>query len=299
MAGKTKGLGRGLEALFGEETSRTLEQETKTERTEDPSFRALPLHLVEPNPDQPRRSFDVEALTELTRSVREHGILTPIAVREKGGRYQILAGERRWRAARAAELTEIPALILQARDVEALEIGLIENLQREDLNPVEEAQGYQALMERFGMTQEMVAGRVGKSRPAIANALRLLQLPETIQNMLVSRELSSGHARALLSLASADERQGLAQRIRDEGLSVRQAEKLAKTLAKEASPSKAVEKTGLPEVDYYAELAVQVESMLGRKVRIVPGQKKGEVTLEFYGIDDLERLCQALMEVRL
>ena len=213
-----KGLGKGLGALLGDFSEPAAEES---------AYRMLPLHRVEPNPEQPRQDFDEEELTALSESIRQHGILQPLTVRETGaGYYQIIAGERRWRAARMAELTEVPAIVVEADDKKAMELALIENLQRQDLNSVEEALGYRSLMEEFGLTQEEAASRVGKSRPAVAKSLRLLSLDEKVLEMLRAGTISAGHAKAILMLKSGKKQQEAAQKIANLGLSVRQAELL-------------------------------------------------------------------------
>lgn len=281
------GLGKGFGALLGENLF--------AESEADGGVSTLPMTLIEPNREQPRKTFEPEAMQELTRSIAMHGVVTPITVRKTDGEYyQIIAGERRWRAARSAGLTEIPALVIEADDKTVMELALIENLQRQDLNPVEEAQGYQSLMEEYGLTQEQVAERVGKSRPAVANALRLLALPESAQEMVASGTLSAGHARAVLaikdeSLRTPEVLEKMA------GMSVRQAEKFAKNLTHTAEEQNQTPPADAPfEVDYMAELAHRLESALGRRVRIEQGKTAGTVALEFYGDDDLERLAAAL-----
>ena len=254
----------------------------------------LPMTLVEPNREQPRKRFSPETMQELTRSIEMHGVVTPITVRKtENGYYQIIAGERRWRAARSAGLTEIPALVIEADDKTVMELALIENLQREDLNPIEEAQGYHSLMEEYGLTQEQVAERVGRSRPAVANALRLLSLPDEAQGLLADGTLSAGHARAVLAIK--DE----ALRTHDvlekmAGMSVRQAEKYAKSLQKEPETQLETHQPAEFQPDYTAALAERLEHTLGRRVRIEQGKSSGTVSLAFYGDDDLERLVAAL-----
>ena len=220
-----KGLGRGLGALLGDFSE---------EPEEKNGLKTLPLHKIEPNPNQPRRDFDDEELEALAESIRQHGIIQPLTVREMpNGYYQIIAGERRWRASRLAELDEVPVVIMEADDRKAMELALIENLQRQDLNPVEEAQGYDALINRYGMTQEEAAERVGKSRPAVANALRLLSLSQPVLEKLKSGELTAGHARAILQLKTEKKQLEAAQKITALGLSVRQAELLCKNMGQE------------------------------------------------------------------
>ena len=281
-----KGLGKGLGALMGDFS-------VETPSAKSP-YQMLPIHKVEPNPNQPRRDFDPEELQSLADSVATHGVVQPLTVRElSNGYYQIIAGERRWRAARIAELQEIPAVIIEADDKKVMELALIENLQRQDLNPVEEALGYQTLMEEFGLTQEDAAKQVGKSRPAVANALRLLNLTDKVLDMVRTGALSAGHARAVLSLKTEKMQEQAAQKIAALGLSVRQAELLCKNMAKEPVP---VKEPTLA-VDYVAECEKSLSKHLGRGVKIINGKRKGRFELEFYGQDDLQLLLEALMKL--
>ena len=281
-----KGLGRGMGALLGDF------EETPVEKS---PYQLLPLHKVEPNPDQPRQDFDEEQLQALAESISLHGVMQPLAVREvAGGYYQIIAGERRWRAARLAGLREIPAVIMEADDKTTMELALIENLQRQDLNPVEEALGYRSLMEEYGLTQDETASRVGKSRPAVANALRLLALSPKVLEMVRQGTLSAGHARALLQLKSAQLQLEMANKIVNLGLSVRQAELLCKNAEK---PTKPVKEAPLA-VNYVAECEKTLSKHLGRGVKIVNGKRKGRFELEFYGQDDLQVLLDALMRLK-
>ena len=285
MASKQKGLGRGLGALI-DDFSVPAAQEQIT---------VLPLQKIEPNPKQPRRTFDPEALQSLADSIAEHGVVQPLAVRDAGnGYYQIIAGERRWRAARLAGLTELPVVVLDADDRTVMELALIENLQRQDLNPMEEAEGYRVLIEEYGLTQEQAAARVGKSRPAVTNALRLLALPDEVRAMVEEGTLSAGHARAVLTLNSQRLQKAAAQKIIALRLSVRQAEAMCKRMAAEEKPKK--EKPALT-VDYVGECEKALTKQLGRKVRIVSGKRKGRFELEFYGQDDLQRLYELLLAI--
>lgn len=263
---------------------------------EKSAYQLLPLHRVEPNPGQPRRDFDEEELQALADSISVHGVIQPLTVRQLNtGYYQIIAGERRWRAARLAGLQEIPAVIMEADDKQVMELALIENLQRQDLNPIEEALGYRTLMEEYGLTQEDVSGRVGKSRPAVANALRLLLLPQSVLEMVRSGALTSGHARAVLSLKTEKLQEDAAKKIANLGLSVRQAELLCKTMGKEKIP---VQEPITLKVDYVAECEKTLSRQLGRGVKIVNGKRKGRFELEFYGQEDLQVLLDALMTLR-
>ena len=283
MAAKSmKGLGRGLSSLIPEAFDSN-EQIT-----------VLPLQKVEPNPLQPRKLFDEEELDALSQSISQHGMIQPITVRKgDNGFYQIIAGERRWRAARLAGLREVPVNIIEADDKTVLELALIENLQRQDLNPMEEAMGYRQLMQEHELTQEQVAERVGKSRPAVANALRLLTLPPSIGQMVTSGELSPGHARALMVLKPGAEQERAAQKILALHLSVRQAESLCKNLEKSEKDSKKQQNSPL-EVDYIAECEKTLSKHLNRGVKISRGKRKGRVELEFYGEDDLQTLYELL-----
>ena len=282
-----KGLGKGLGALLGD---------FETETQEKTPYQLLPIYKVEPNPDQPRQDFDEEELEALADSIRVHGIIQPLTVRETpNGYYQIIAGERRWRAARIAELSDVPVVVIEADDKKAMELALIENLQRQDLNPVEEALGYQSLMEEYGLTQEEVAGRVGKSRPAVANALRLLGLcPEAMEH-LRNGDISAGHARAVLTLKTEKLQMEAVKKIMALALSVRQTETLCKNMAKE--PEVKAEVATL-KVDYVAECEKTLSKHLGRGVKIVNGKRKGRFELEFYGQDDLQTLLDALMKIQ-
>ena len=281
-----KGLGKGLDALLGDFTEEPLEKS---------AYQLLPIYKVEPNPDQPRQDFDEEELQALADSITVHGIIQPLTVREMpNGYYQIIAGERRWRAARMANLSDVPAVIIEADDKKAMELALIENLQRQDLNPLEEALGYQTLMNEYGLTQEEAAGRVGKSRPAVANALRLLGLCPEVQERVRKGELSAGHARAILQLKSEKKQQEAAQKIVALGLSVRQAELLCKNMSKEPVP----QKKEVFAVDYVAECEKSLSKHLGRGVKIVNGKRKGRFELEFYGQEDLQNLLDALMKIQ-
>lgn len=282
MAAK-KGLGTGLDVLFGESAKDEEQKEL---------VQSLPIAKVEPREGQPRTVFDEEALGELSESIREYGLLMPVTVRKlDSGYYQLIAGERRWRAARMAGLTEIPARVIEADDRLATELALVENLQREDLNPVEEAQGYRTLMEDYGLTQDEAAQRVGKSRPAVANALRLLSLAPEVLQFVEQGLLSAGHARALVPVKPEELQIDAARQVMKNGLSVRRTEELAKRLMK---PPKAVTGDGAIRVDYTAEVMRRLERALGRKVLLSENGKRGRIVLEYYGADDRERLIEAL-----
>ena len=281
-----KGLGKGLGALLGDFSDEPIEKS---------AYQKLPIYKVEPNPDQPRHDFDEEELQALADSIEEHGIIQPLTVRElHNGYYQIIAGERRWRAARLANLAEVPVVIIEADDKKAMELALIENLQRQDLNPVEEALGYRSLMQDYGLTQEDAAKRVGKSRPAVANALRLLSLAPEVLEKVRDGSLSAGHARAVLSLKSEKKQLEATQKIIALGLSVRQAEMLCKNMSKEPVQ---IKDDPVLKVDYVAECEKQLSKHLGRGVKIVTGKKKGRFELEYYGEEDLQVLLDALMKL--
>ncbi|MCI9240492.1 ParB/RepB/Spo0J family partition protein [Oscillibacter sp.] len=280
---KPSGLGRGLGALLGDDVL----------KPEAAGNLYLPISQVESYSAQPRKLFDEDALAELADSIREHGVIQPLTVRKlSSGYYQIIAGERRWRAARLAGLTEIPAVVIEADDQKAAELALVENLQREDLNPMEEAAGYQSLIQTYHMTQEEAARRVGKSRSAVANAMRLLGLQPGVRKLVEEGSLSAGHARALLPLSPALQTKA-AETVVQGQLSVRQTEVLAKKLLTE--PAEEPEIPEPPkEVDYAAEAQRSLASRLGRGVKIVTGRKKGRIELEYYGLDDLNDLLEAL-----
>lgn len=283
-----KGLGKGLGALL---------PDFEEPKQQDSAYRILPLHKVEPNPGQPRQDFDPEELQALADSIAEHGVIQPLTVRElPTGYFQIIAGERRWRAARQAGLTEIPAVVIEADDQKVMELALIENLQRQDLNAVEEALGYRALLVEYGMSQDAIAVSVGKSRPAVANALRLLHLPDSVLEMVRNGSLSAGHARAVLMLKTEKLQEEAAQKIVNLGLSVRQAETLCKNLSKEPKAEPAEEP--VLRVNYVAECEKALSKQLGRGVKIVNGKRKGRFELEFYGQEDLQILLDALMKLK-
>ena len=287
MANANRGLGKGLGALLGDAALKS--------ETNDSLY--LPISQIETYANQPRKHFDEDALHDLADSIREHGIIQPLTVRKlSSGYYQIIAGERRWRAARIAGLTQVPAIVIEADDRKVTELALIENLQREDLNPIEEAEGYKSLMDNYKMTQEEAAARVGKSRSAVANSLRLLGLCAEVRKLLEGGQLSGGHARALLPL-KADAQKQAAAAVIERALSVRQTEALVKKLSgkkkeKPVSPEDALNES-------YGKIAAQeLSTALGRTCRIVSGKKKGRIELEYYGMDDLNDLLEALAALR-
>ena len=286
MANTSKGLGKGLAALLGDDVMESHEEKNSL---------FLPISQVESCAAQPRKQFDTDALADLADSIREHGIIQPLTVRKlQSGYYQIIAGERRWRAARMAGLSEVPAIVIEADDRKAMELAMIENLQREDLNPIEEAEGYQVLMSQYNMTQEETAQRVGKSRSAVANALRLLNLCPPVRAMVEDGRLSNGHARALLPLSPEAQEKAAATIIKSD-LSVRQTELLVKKLTAETKEKPP--KSGIS-VDYTEEAARELSSRIGRSCKIVSGRKKGRIELEYYGLDDLNDLIDALYTMK-
>lgn len=286
MSVPKKGLGGGLSNLFGGDVT------DRSAASAVSGVTLLSISQIKPNPNQPRKVFDEEKLETLAESIRQHGIITPITVRPADEQtYQIIAGERRWRAAHMAELKEIPAMIVNADESEVMILALIENLQRQNLNPIEEAEGYDMLMRQFGMTQEEVAQRVVKSRSAVANSIRLLSLPDEVRTMVSEGNLSSGHARAVLSVAAADQRVKAAQKMAN--MTVRQAEAFAKRWNKQLEDSPPPEKKAP-----YEDIEKNLESALGRKVTVTQGKNNGLLSLEFYGAEDLERLVEALGGLR-
>ena len=281
------GLGRGLNALLGDPELPAQGEGSVT----------LPISQVEPGLNQPRKRFEQGALDDLTQSIQVHGIIQPLTVRRLSrGYYQIIAGERRWRAAKAAGLQEVPAVIIEADDRKVMELGLIENRQREDLNPAEEARGYRSLMEDYGLTQEQVAQQMGKSRPAITNTLRLLALPDEVMTLVEEGSLSAGHARAILGAPTAALQQEAARQVVEGQLSVRQTEALIKTLQKEKTEKP---KEQLPNLSLYlGELEKDLAGRLGRKVKIAHKGKKGRIELEYYNEQDLETLLALLQSLK-
>lgn len=290
---RESGLGRGLDALMGSGLSALLDDAENSG-----GVMKLPISKVEANAAQPRKLFDPEALSDLAESIATHGIIQPITVRLlQSGYYQIISGERRWRAAREAGLSEVPVLVIEADDKKVMELSLIENLQREDLNPMEEAAGYRKLMDEFGLNQEECSERVGKSRSAVANALRLMNLPEPIQAMVEDGRLTAGHARCLVSVSDPALQQSLAEKIANDGLSVRQAEQLVKKLTTPQKEKELPAKDPLA-VDYAAVAAKELSSKLGRRVKITTGKRRGKLELEYYGVDDLNDLLDALALIK-
>ncbi len=289
MAKRSSGLGRGLDAIFLDNT--LVENNADKENT----ISTLKISLVDPKSDQPRKYFDKDALEELSESIKENGLLQPILVREYGeGRYQIIAGERRYRACKLAGLTDIPAIILDRDDKAAAQIALIENIQREDLNPLEEALAYKALKEEYDMTQEELSERIGKSRSAIANSMRLLDLPEEILAMVAARELSAGHARTLLGVKDRDDMLLLAQITAEQDLSVRQLEEQVKKINKKKKVVEEDVEIEAPVVDYFREMELKIQRQLGRKVKIEDKGKKKTLTLFYEDNEDLDELLKSI-----
>ena len=283
---KAKGLGKGLDALMGD---------AATLQSQEAGSVMLPISQVEPGLNQPRKQFDDEALADLAASIEEHGIIQPLTVRRLStGYYQIIAGERRWRAAKLAGRREVPVVIIEADDRKVLELGLIENLQREDLNPVEEAEGYLALLTDFGLTQEELAHRMGKSRPAIANALRLTALPPTVRELMIERKITAGHGRAVLMVEGEQAQAAFARKIVEEGWSVRQAEARAKNFTLLSPENRPPERSPDPYLIHTKAVEKDLSARLGRKVSIKNGAKKGRLELEFYNVDDLNDLLDQL-----
>lgn len=283
MAKKT-GLGRGLDALF---------TDNSVDSSENNSPVTLKLNEIEPNKEQPRKTFDEKALSELASSIERNGVLQPLLVRPMAdGSYQLVAGERRWRASRIAGLTEVPVVIKEMSDEQAMEIALIENLQREDLNPIEEAEGLQLLIERYNLTQEEAAARVGRSRPAIANALRLLGLPDEIRNLTKEGKISAGHARALLSFEKKSDMVSVANTIAEKNLSVRDIEKLTK-LSAQKNNKKTGNKISARDI-FYDEVELSLSDVLGRKVKVFTSKNGGTIEIEFFDKDDLQKISKQI-----
>ena len=291
MAAKEKkALGTGLDVLFGSDDWDDQNSE----------LLVIPIEKVEPRKEQPRETFNQEALEELSDSIAQYGLIQPIVARKlESGYYQIIAGERRWRASRMAGLTEVPVRVIEADDRRTAELALVENLQREDLNPIEEAKGYRSLMSDYGLTQEETARSVGRSRPTVANALRLLTLSEPVLSLVESGQLSAGHARALIPLEDPLLQKSAAEEVIRRSLSVRKTEQLAAKLIRDAAKAEENSEESKPYVDYAAEAASELEKVLGRKVRLISGRKSGRIELEFYDAEDRERLIRALKSLHL
>lgn len=307
MAAKKGGLGRGLDALFADavpvyenedaanDTFKDTDKKARTKKENDAEknkdgVRYIKLHDIMPNLNQPRKTFKEEKIEELAASIKEHGIIQPIVVRKRENGYEIVAGERRWRAARKAELTQVPCLVRELSDEQNMLFAIIENMQREDLNPIEEAEGLQRMMQTFGMTQEQVSKSVGKSRPYIANALRLLKLPQEIIEQIAEGNLSAAHGRTLAGIEDDDAKEKLCAKILQEGLSVRETEQLAGSLTK-PQKKKTVKKMKNPNE---ARVEEELKEILGTRVHIQQNGKKGKIEIEFFGKEELERLIELL-----
>ena len=287
-AKEKKGLGTGLAALFGEE-----------EIDEQSELVTVPITKVEPRKDQPRQNFDEDALRELADSISQYGLIQPIVARKlPNGFYQIIAGERRWRASRMAGLAEVPVRVIEADDRTTAELALVENLQRENLNPIEEAKGYKTLIEVYGLTQEEAAKSVGKSRPAITNSMRLLSLSDAVLKLVEDGKLSAGHARALIPITDEKAQLDAAKEVISKSLSVRKTETLAAKIGKEKSKEQKPLEKEKPFVDYSAEVEKELGEILGRKVKLVSGKTNGRIEIEFYGADDRENLIDRLRKLK-
>lgn len=287
-AKEKKGLGTGLAALFGEE-----------EIDEQSELVTVPITKVEPRKDQPRQNFDEDALRELADSISQYGLIQPIVARKlPSGFYQIIAGERRWRASRMAGLAEVPVRVIEADDRTTAELALVENLQRENLNPIEEAKGYKTLIEVYGLTQEEAAKSVGKSRPAITNSMRLLSLSDAVLKLVEDGKLSAGHARALIPITDEKTQLDAAKEVISKSLSVRKTETLAAKIGKEQNKEQKPQDKEKPLVDYSAEVEKELGEILGRKVKLVSGKTNGRIEIEFYGADDRENLIGRLRKLK-
>ena len=288
MAKDKKGLGTGLDALFG---SYGLDESSESELI------TVAVNKIEPRADQPRQTFDEDALQTLADSIAQHGLIQPITVRRlETGYYQIIAGERRWRASRIAGLKEVPIRVIEADDKKVAELALVENLQRENLNPIEEAKGYKSLIEEYGMTQEEASKSVGKSRPAVANSLRLLSLSEPVMSYVEKGNLSAGHARALLSISDESEQLKTANEVISKGYSVRKTEQLVTSLAKKKDKEPVEEEK--TEIDYAAEVSEMLSKIFARKVRLTDNKNNGKIVIEYYGADDREALIEGLKKFK-
>ena len=300
MAVKKKGLGKGLDSLIPEKSNKPLAKEPAEEKRESESgsgIQMMKINMVKPNRDQPRKKFDEDAILELADSIKQFGVLQPLLVRKNKDYYEIIAGERRWRAAKQAGVKEVPVIVKEYTEQEIVEIGLIENIQRENLNPIEEAMAFKRLLEEFNLKQDEVAERVSKSRTAVTNSMRLLKLDERVQQMIIDDMISTGHARALLAIDDEEQQYLLATKIFDEKLSVRETEKLIKSLK---NPKKQVKVVKTVENAFvYDDLAEKMKRVLGTKVSISPkGNGKGKIEIEYYSDDELERMFEMITSVQ-
>lgn len=300
MAVKKKGLGKGLDSLIvpNKNVESTEDSKAKKESKEEviPGEQMMKINMVEPNRDQPRKNFEEDALLELADSIKQFGVLQPLLVRKRKDYYEIIAGERRWRAAKMAGMKEVPVIVKEFTEQEIVEIGLIENIQRENLNPIEEAMAYKRLMEEFGLKQDEIAERVSKSRTAVTNSMRLLKLDDRVQQMIIEDMISTGHARALLAIEDKDQQYELANMIFDEKLSVRDVEKLVKSLK---NPKKVKEKKIVENSFVYTNLEEKMKEVIGTKVSISSkGKGKGKIEIEYYSDEELERVFDMIMSLR-
>ena len=300
MAVKKKGLGKGLDSLIvpNKNVESTEDSKAKKESKEEviPGEQMMKINMVEPNRDQPRKNFEEDALLELADSIKQFGVLQPLLVRKQKDYYEIIAGERRWRAAKMAGMKEVPVIVKKFTEQEIVEIGLIENIQRENLNPIEEAMAYKRLMEEFGLKQDEIAERVSKSRTAVTNSMRLLKLDDRVQQMIIEDMISTGHARALLAIEDKDQQYELANMIFDEKLSVRDVEKLVKSLK---NPKKVKEKKVVENSFVYTNLEEKMKEVIGTKVSISSkGKGKGKIEIEYYSDEELERVFDMIMSLR-
>lgn len=299
MSIKKKGLGKGLDSLIPDNKSiksvtPDKSAEAKKEAEEKAGVQTMKINEVEPNRDQPRKNFDEDALLELSDSIKQFGVLQPLLVRKRKDYYEIIAGERRWRAAKLAGVKEVPVIVKEYTDQEILEIGLIENIQRENLNPIEEAIAFKRLLEEFNLKQDEVAERVSKSRTAVTNSMRLLKLSDDVQRMVIDEMITTGHARALLGVEDPAEQYNLAQRIFDEKLSVREVEKIVKNMGKPAKPKKEKVVDKSMQV-IYDDISEKLKTQLGTKVNIVPKEDgSGKIEIEFYSHDELDRILDLM-----
>ena len=298
MAAK-KGLGKGLDSLITNKVEKPVEVKSVGKADENGAV-LMNINKVEPNREQPRKKFDEDALLELSESIKQFGVLQPLLVTERDDYYEIIAGERRWRAAKLAGVKEVPVIIKKLTEKEIMIISLLENIQREDLNPIEEAQGYKRLIEEFNLKQDEVAEQVSKSRTAVTNAMRLLKLSDKVQQMLIDEMLTTGHARALLAIEDHDKQYEIAQRIFDEKLSVRDTEKLMKNLQNEKADSSALTNKIDPQLRaIYNDLEEQMKALIGTKVFINPkDDKKGKIEIEYYSQDELDRIIDLIRTVQ-
>ena len=298
MAVKKGGLGKGIDSLITDKVKSNISHDNQGDETNKPIL-SLNITKVEPNREQPRKNFDEDALQELSESIKQYGILQPLLVQDKKTYFEIIAGERRWRAAKLAGLKEVPVIIKDLSDQEIVEISLIENIQRENLNPIEEAWAYKKLLTEFNLKQDEVADRVSKSRAAVTNSMRLLKLDERVQQMVIEDMISTGHARALLPLGDNDKQYSTAQKIFDERMSVRDTEKLIKKIQSEKEEQKKVEKKSLQYDAVYADLEEKLKAIVGTKVSIHQKNKDaGKIEIEYYNLDDLERITDAMKNIK-